>query len=315
MSLAPIALFVYNRPMHTQQALDALSKNPESKNSILYIFCDGAKNINDYTEMQAIQAVQDIIHAENRFETVLINISKTNKGLAPSLIEGITSVVAKHGSIIVLEDDIICSPFFLQYMNQSLEVYLNDKDTLAIGACNYFNINKSSINTFFLPVVDTWGWATWADRWQLFEPDSHKLLQQIEEKKIKEKFDLYGIYPFYNMLQMQADGEISSWAIRWQAVAYLNNKKTLYPNPALSQHIHSNNATHAAINICPPMANAPIKVTYQKPQYDKHTFKAFLKTYYINFETNSTIIFKKLVKFSLFWLANKKRIILENTLK
>ncbi|MEA3229848.1 MAG: hypothetical protein U9P44_02955, partial [archaeon] len=47
MTLAPIALFVYNRPHHTRKTLESLMANAELSDSPLYVFCDGAKRKKD----------------------------------------------------------------------------------------------------------------------------------------------------------------------------------------------------------------------------------------------------------------------------
>ncbi|MDQ6472073.1 sugar transferase [Flavobacterium sp. LHD-80] len=251
---APIVLFTYNRPFHTQQVLNSLAQNGEAKHSILYVFCDGAKTSAVDEDFLKIEAVRALVVAENRFKKVIIKIQPENKGLANSIIEGVTEVLNNHGKVIVLEDDLVISPVFLAYMNDSLDRYEKNLKVGQIGACNFFACGKKYPNYFFVPLPDCWGWATWKDRWQCFNPNVDDLIKQLEEDEAKrDVFNAYGAYDFMNMLNLQKQGKVDSWAIRWQAVCVLKGWLTLYPNLSMTNHKESNEATHANVNITPPM--------------------------------------------------------------
>jgi hypothetical protein len=315
MSLAPIILFVYNRPENTQRTLDALSANEEAKQSVLYIYCDGPKDGSSEADLNKIHDVRKICASEQRFKEVRLVEREKNIGLAPSIITGVTEVVNKHGDVIVLEDDILTSEYFLKFMNEALLLYKNDNKVISVGACNYFVLGEKNPSSFFIPIPDCLGWATWSDRWKLFEQDSKKLLAEITEKKLTEKFDLYGFYDFSGMLKAQAEGKISSWAIRWQAVAYLNDMITLYPNPSVTHHIESKESTHAAgLNITPPMLMKPLEIKKQPLTIRKNVYYLMVKGYYTYFDRQLILKIRKKLSFTKFWLKNKSRIISENNL-
>lgn len=253
-NLAPIVLFTYNRPSHTQNVLDSLAANEEAKESILYIYCDGAKSDNA-EDLKKIDQVRAICLNENRFSEVVVVIQEKNKGLALSVIEGVTEIVNKFGKIIVVEDDLVLSPFFLAYMNDSLERYKDNKKIGQIGACNFFACGNKFPDYFFLAIPDCWGWGTWKEKWSFFNPNSQELLKKIIENNLIDRFNAYGSYDMIGMLKMQIEGKVNSWAIRWQAICILNDWLVLYPNPSYSNHIESSEATHANINITPPLKN------------------------------------------------------------
>ncbi|MCI9843879.1 glycosyltransferase family 2 protein [Flavobacterium pectinovorum] len=275
-SHSPIVLFTYNRPWHTQQVLNSLAQNQEAKDSILYVYCDGAKINAADEDLLKIEEVRDLVIVENRFKEVIIKIQPKNKGLANSIIEGVTEVVNNHGKVIVLEDDLIVSPYFLAYMNDSLDRYKNNLKVGQIGACNFFGCGKKFPDYFFVPLPDCWGWATWKDRWQDFNPNVDELVKQLEKDVAKKHiFNVYGSYNFMNMLNSQKQGKVDSWAIRWQAVCVLKGWLTLYPNPSMTNHIESMEATHANMNITPPMIfSAPNFFTIEVEEIDK-VIKAF----------------------------------------
>lgn len=269
--LAPIVLFAYNRPWHTQQVLNSLTQNVEAKDSVLYVFCDGAKENSSEKDLIKIEEVRKLINSENRFKKVVIKVQEKNIGLANSIIEGVTEIVNSYGKVIVLEDDLILSPYFLSYMNDSLIRYENNLKVGQIGACNFFGCGKNFPDCFFLPIPDCLGWATWKDRWQFFNPNVNELIKQLDEDETKKNiFNAYGAYDFMNMLELQKQGKVDSWAIRWQAVCVLKGWLTLYPNPSMTNHIESNDATHANVNIKPPIfIKLPNFQTIEVKQIDK----------------------------------------------
>ncbi|WP_298262443.1 glycosyltransferase [uncultured Lutibacter sp.] len=260
LELAPIVLFTYNRPLHTSQLLDSLAANTLAKESVLYVFCDGVKaNVSDQI-LEKIKKVRNIIKNENRFKKVIITIHEHNLGLANSVIKGVTTVINKYNKVIVLEDDLILSPFFLQYMNDSLNRYDDNFSVGQIGACNFFACGEKYPDYFFVSIPDCWGWATWRNRWEHFKSNIEELEEELNKDKNKIKiFNAYDSFDFMNMLNQQKLGKINSWAIRWQAVCVLKGWLTLYPNPSMSNHIESDEATHANKNIMPPLClNLPI---------------------------------------------------------
>lgn len=232
MSLAPVVLFVYSRIDHTARTIDALKRNTLSNQTDLLIYSDAAKSS---AQHEAVEMVRAFIRGVQGFKSVCIVERESNFGLAASIIDGVTEVVAKYGKIIVLEDDMVTSPYFLQYMNDGLDKYASNQDVASIHA--YVYPIPGLPDTFFLRGADCWGWATWADRWAWFEPDGSKLLQQLTERDLLQKFDFNSSYAFSEMLRAQIAGRNNSWAIRWHASTFLLNKLTLYPGKSLLMNI------------------------------------------------------------------------------
>ncbi|MEI6488150.1 MAG: glycosyltransferase family 2 protein [Bacteroidota bacterium] len=236
MQYAPIILFAYNRPLHTQRVLDALAGNKEAKDSTLYIYCDGAKATCNLEVQESIRKTRIIAKNEKRFKELIIKEQTNNKGLAKSIIDGVSEVIIKHGKAIIVEDDILVSEYFLKFMNDSLTVY-NDSDNVACINSYVYPVKNKLPDTFFIKGADCWGWATWQRAWNVFEPDGKKLLNEIESKKLKKEFDFEGSYPYFNMLKGQVEGRNNSWAIRWYASAFLRNMYCLYPGISMAENI------------------------------------------------------------------------------
>lgn len=241
MDLAPIALFTYNRPWHTKQTVEALRKNEKADLSDLIIYSDGPENDASRTD---VSEVRKYIRTVDGFKSIRILERKYNAGLADAIITGVSETIDEFGRAIVLEDDLVSSPYFLRFMNDALNYYRSDDRVISTHAYVY-PVEETLPQTFFLRGADCWGWATWKRGWDLFETDGAKLLSQIKARKLVKQFDMDGAYPYSKMLKDQAAGKNKSWAIRWHASAFLKNKLTLYPNRSLIRNIGTDNSgTH-----------------------------------------------------------------------
>ena len=236
-------LFVYNRLNCTKRTIEALQKNELANKSELFIYSDAAKNEND---LKKVAKVQEYIENVDGFKKIIIRKRKVNTGLARSIISGVTKVVNEYGKIIVLEDDLVTSRYFLRFMNVALEAYKNEPRVASIHGYIY-PINDLP-ETFFIKGADCWGWATWNNKWSIFERDGKKLLDKVKKKNIEIKIDFNGAYNYTSMLKNQVEGKIDSWAIRWYISAFLKNMITLYPRKSYVQNIgFSNEGTHTKI--------------------------------------------------------------------
>lgn len=232
MKLAPVLLFVYNRPQHTRQLLESLLTNKEAAESELFIYSDGPKDENDRA---AVDEVRRYVRQIEGFAAVRLTERKQNQGLASNIIDGVTTVAGQYGRVIVLEDDLRVSPYFLKFMNDALETYRDEPRVGHIQACDY---TRSPIlpDTFLIKWTGSWGWATWDRAWKLFNPDGAELLRQLEERKLTKTFDFNGKYGYTRMLRKQVEGKNNSWAIRWNASLFLKDVLSLNVGKALVQN-------------------------------------------------------------------------------
>lgn len=228
MNLAPIALFVYNRPVHTRRTVEALQKNDLALESDIYIFSDAPKN-NEGTE--AVREVREYIRQIDGFKTVTIIERETNFGLTRTIIDGVTSVVNQHGRIIVLEDDVVTSRYFLNYINRALDHYVSVQLVWHVSGWNYPIDPNGLPQSYFLRAMFCWGWATWADRWKYFHKAPDRLLEEWDAEKIN-RFNLDGKYDFWEQVKKNASGKLNTWGVFWYATIFEHNALCL--NPAVT---------------------------------------------------------------------------------
>lgn len=230
MNLAPIILFVYNRLDHTKLTIEALKNNLLAVESDLIIFSDGPKKELDIVK---IEEVRRYIKNVGGFKSIKVIERENNLGLAASIMGGVTDVVNEYGKVIVLEDDIITSQYFLQYMNDALDLYKDNDEVMHVSGYFYPRA-KNLPDTFFYNQSSCWGWGTWKRAWSKFNGDVDYLLQ--ESDKIKNKRN--GYYKIaLSQLKANKRGDINTWGARWQMSILLNNGYCLHANPSFTYNI------------------------------------------------------------------------------
>jgi hypothetical protein len=234
MTLAPIACFVYNRPDHAFKALTALSGCDLAGESALYIFSDGARSVKDQEDVEKVRAV---ITSEQWCGEVHVILRDKNLGLSESVISGVSFLMEKFGKAIVLEDDLVVSPFFLKYMNDSLGIYEGEERVKQITGYMFDGVLNSDTDALFLPFTSSWGWATWSRAWRQFDPRMMAYEVLKKDSKLRKRFNLDGAYNFYTMLKNQRTGRVDSWAIRWYLSVFMAEGLTLYPMKTLVGNI------------------------------------------------------------------------------
>jgi hypothetical protein len=244
-NLAPIALFVYNRPQHTERTVKFLQQNELAAESRLFIFSDGAKTPADQDK---VDQVRDFIKQVDGFKSVEIVESKSNMGLANSVIAGVNRLTKAYGHVIVFEDDLISSPYTLTYFNEALNRYRNEQKVMHIGAYMYTLKDENLPQSFFYRAATSWGWATWESAWQHFEPNIDTLLKQFDSKK-KHEFAIENNMNFWKQMRDFKNGKNNSWAIRWYASIFLKGGLTLNPSQSLVNNIgHDGTGIHSGMS-------------------------------------------------------------------
>lgn len=229
----PVVIFAYNRPKHLEKVLAGLLSNKKASSLKVVVYSDFPKKSED---RDAVNGVRSLLDQTCGFGSLTIVKRSKNFGLANSIIDGVTMILNEFDSAIILEDDVVPSSFFLDYMTDSMQKYRNHQ---AVGSVHAYSFPVLEIlpETFFLRGADCWGWGTWKRSWKLFNACGLDLLQQLEAQNLCNAFDLNGSAPYSQMLRDQIAGKVDSWAIRWHASMFLAKKLCLYPGRSLVENI------------------------------------------------------------------------------
>ena len=233
MELTPVIVFAYDRPDPLRRTLDALAKNVFADESELFIFCDGPKADASEERKLHIMQTREIAHTFKGFKEIHVIEAEANKGLANSIIGGVSEVIKKHGRVIVLEDDLLTSPYFLKYMNTALDKYECYPSVFSISA------NRPPMNKMQIPVdyeYDVFaslrpfstGWATWKDKWEKVDWSLDYLDDFLKHPEQIKAFNRGGD-DLTDMLCLQRDHKIDSWAIRYAFQHFCNHAVAILP--------------------------------------------------------------------------------------
>ncbi|WP_170469484.1 sugar transferase [Ruegeria arenilitoris] len=231
---APVCLFAFNRPDHTTRTLQALAASPLAAQTYLIAYLDGPRC---KEEGPLVAETRKVIEAQTGFASVTLHARDANAGLARSIQDGVTATMQAYGKAIVVEDDIVTSPAFLTYMNRALDRYQDDPRVWHIAG---FNEDLPALldrrGAIFWRFMNCWGWASWADRWQHFERDPDKLVQQFSDNDIL-RLNLNGAEDLWGQVLGNLRGDIRTWAIFWYATIFKQDGLCLSPCRSFVENI------------------------------------------------------------------------------
>ena len=225
--LAPIALFVYNRPEHTRRTVESLRANELAPHSDLFVFADGAKN---ESAVSTVEAVRKFVRAIEGFKSVTVIERERNLGLATSVITGVSQLCEKFGRVISVEDDLLTASDFLIFMNYALERYVNEPRIFSVSGFN-FSVNPPEqypYDAYCSYRSMSWGWGTWKNRWEKADWSVSDYESFSRDKNQQRLFNRGG-EDLARILAQQMAGRLDSWSIRWDYVHFKHNALALLP--------------------------------------------------------------------------------------
>lgn len=283
---APVILFTYKRIEQTKKTVEALCKNLLASDSNLHIFSDGPKTTNDTSE---VSAIRDYLKSITGFKSVSIYENQENKGLAYSIVNGVSTIIEKYGNCIVLEDDIVTSPYFLTFMNDALDIYENTKEVMHISGYMYPH-KRNLPETFFFNVPLCWGWATWERAWNQYKDNANDHIDYINKNKLWKDFNKFGGKYLERQLRKNKDGSMNTWFIHWHATIFRSSGYCLFPKETLVDNIGFDSSGQHSANtnkFYSPMADYKIQVFPLSLKENKEAASSI--RYFYMFKRNSYI--------------------------
>lgn len=228
--LAPIAIFIFNRPDHLRKMLLSLLECEGVHDSKIVVFADGPRAEDQRAGVdEARYVARELLGGKVEYR-----FSETNKGLSSSIINGVSFLLAQHGKVIVLEDDFELAPGFLTFINAALKKYKNDRLVYQVSGYS-FNIREfdERNSAVFLPLIGTWGWGTWKRSWDDFDPKAAGWEKLANDRALRKQFNFGGVYDYSAMLLRQMEGKRDSWGVRWWWTVFQHKGITLFPPQTL----------------------------------------------------------------------------------
>lgn len=308
-SKAPVVVFVYNRIDDTMETLQALNENILASESDLYIFSDAPKYPED---KEKVQKVRDYIlkyQSYADFHSISIRMAERNKGLAKSIIEGVTEIVNEYGNVVVLEDDCVPTKDFLRYMNDALLFFQDDDNIWSIAGYGYKlpSLEEYPYDSYLSYRGSSWGWATWKEMWEKVDWQVNDYSEFRYSVKKRKKF-MRGGNDLPTMLKAQMNGKIDSWAVRWCYSQSKLDKLTVFPKESRIYNRGFNSGVHGNHNNPDDICNmkydgVPRKCNFENAELNprlvkemRDIFRLTLKGRIIGFVKMEKKLFRKNVK-------------------
>ncbi len=275
MNRAPVILFVYNRPEHTREMLDSLHANQLANETTLFVYCDGPKSNASLSVIQRIEKTRAVVKEKTWCGKVIVIEKNDNNGPGHMVISGVTEVLQQYDKVIVVEDDLLFSPYFLTYMNTALLKYAHVKKVMQVSGYNFpVKAFKRSHSAMFLPLISSWGWGTWKRAWNQLDVNAIGYEALKTNGRLRDKFNLDASYNYADMLIAQMETtHVDAWCIRWWWSVFMNKGITLFPDHSLVENVGwDGSGTHCGT-----------KNNFPQPNWDKHySINTFTNTIRVN---------------------------------
>ena len=245
MNNSPVVLFVYNRADNTRQTLRALLANTLAPQTPLYVFSDGGRDMQSWSAVREVRAALHEVEEEVARTKALLSMTiverPTNYYLERNIIEGIVEVFKHHDSVIVLEDDIVIAPYFLQFMNDAFRLYREDKKVMHVSGFTRME-RQGEESSYFTPFMAGWGWGTWRDRWQQHFRHYQSRAEALEGLTADDlsALEYGGVFPCLKHL----DRHPIPWDLCWSIAIRRAGGLCLYPTRTLVRNIGLDSGTH-----------------------------------------------------------------------
>lgn len=295
-----IVVFAYNRAEAFTQMIQSLSKCDGIKCLDLWIFSDGPRNETDLIKVDNVRRAIDSID-RNCFRNVFVEKSTDNKGLANSIIDGISKVFSSYDSVICLEDDLIVRQDFVNFMVDALTVFYDDKRAWSISGFTPYlcSLLDFSGDLFWGRRASSWGWATWKNRWEMVDWDVDDYRYFKKNSELRRKSQSMG-KDFPYLLDYQMNGIIDSWAVRWCYSQWKNNMLTVFPTKTRVINTgFGKDATHSKKNnvIQQDLLQEKSVIDFSSIIFDERIMEEYKRNLYINpIKAKIKILISKIAK-------------------
>ncbi|MBL4541463.1 MAG: glycosyltransferase [Rhodobacteraceae bacterium] len=232
----PVVMFAYRRPDHLRRTLAALAANDGASETHVILHSDGPRGAADAAAVKAVRKVAQEAVGSGAFGDFAIVAQDRNKGLAANIVDGVTAAMAAHGRAIVVEDDIVTARGFLDFMRAGLDRFEGDPRVWHISGW-FYDIDPAGLPDYALwQVMNCWGWASWADRWQHYREDPQRIVRDWD-RATRRRYNLDGAHDFFCQIEDNASGRKYTWDCFWYAAIFEAGGLCLTPTRAFARNI------------------------------------------------------------------------------
>jgi hypothetical protein len=164
MTRPAVLIIAHRRPHYLKSVLESvMSQFPSS----LYISIDGARE----TTLGDVELVKECQELATEFQIkseiqIYTRFNSNNLGSAANVIQSIDWFFDNEESGVVLEEDCVPHPTFLDYMEQNLRCFEMEQRVWLVSGYRP-EIDNLTGEPCLVHLPMNWGWGTWAKKWEL----------------------------------------------------------------------------------------------------------------------------------------------------
>lgn len=228
-------LLTFNRPDHTLRVLNSLRGNAAER---VFVYLDKSENPEDQVQQEKLmQSFRQFGHSGM---DIVLQVREKPFGLARNL-TGAVSERFRDGAegVIVLEDDCVVRPGGLAFFESGLHQLSAKKSIRSL--CGFLPNSPSIVRDGEDAVVlahrfVTWGWATWSDRWDQYNPDLRSVVKGADVLNVRIE-DFARDLAVYCASERYLAGLDSIWSLNWILLHFLTSSFAVYPPESVIDNI------------------------------------------------------------------------------
>ena len=239
LDFSPILILGFRRPENIGKIIDAIRPNNPRR---IYFAVDGPRK-GKKGELELVIQTQLAINSIDWECDLQIRFRDQNLGIRKAVPDAVSWVLESNEEVIVIEDDAIPGPDLLEFMQNQLEAFRDDANVAHISGYNLVPVDKILQPNFLTRksiYPESYLWGTWAKDWALYKDDIN------DYGSIVQKMNLNNVEKFIWRINFRMANRdlVQSWAYRWIAAMWRENKVCISPNVNLTSYIGSKDGTH-----------------------------------------------------------------------
>ncbi len=222
----------FNRPDRLHDLIDSL-RNTAPRT--VYVAVDGAR-ANHPGEGDLVRRCQQVISEIDWTTDVRTQFHQHNIGLQRACPEAISWVLEEFESVIVLEDDVVVGPQFMDFASRALSRFRERSDIFAVSGYNLVpnaHLSNPDAATRLSRIPETYAWGTWRRAWNHYDPE----LTWARGCSLGELATIVGSAAaaarWKQNFSLARHSRISTFSYRWAASMWSQNGYCLSPNKNL----------------------------------------------------------------------------------
>ena len=235
----PVLILGFRRPANIAKIIDAIRPNSPK---IIFFAVDGPRPGKTEDETLVLQTQKAIENIDWECE-VRVRFRDQNLGIRKAVPDAVSWALESSSEVIVIEDDAIPGPDLLEFMRNQLEKFREDTRVAHVSGYNLVPDEELSNTSDLIRLSiypESYLWGTWAESWKMYKDDIDdygSIVRNMSFNRVEE------IVWRINFRMAQKD-LIQSWAYRWIASMWRENKVCISPNVNLTTYVGSQDGTH-----------------------------------------------------------------------